>query len=55
MPIYVDKDVRDKVIPSGKRQVEKLFTAVKRLDKYLPVGEKNVFVEEVKQTRNEEL
>ena len=51
VPIYVDKNVRDKVIPRGKQQVELLFTGVKRLDKYLPVGEENFYVEDVRQAR----
>ena len=43
--------MRDKVIPRGKQQVELLFTGVKRLDKYLPVGEENFYVEDVRQAR----
>lgn len=36
VPIYVDKDVRDEVIPKGKQQVEKLYSELKRLDRYAP-------------------
>ena len=51
MPVYVDPDIRDEVIPKGKQQVESLFIDLKRLDKYLPVKKKNFYVQEVEQAR----
>ena len=54
VPIYVDLDCRDKVIPVAKQQVEKLVAEVKRLDKYVPSSGDNFYVEEVKKAREAE-
>lgn len=48
MPIYVDCDVRNRVIPKAKQEVEKLIREVKKLDEY---SQGNFYVEEVKIAR----
>ena len=40
--------MRDKVIPKAKQQVEQLYSSVKMLDKYLPVGEENFYMKSVR-------
>ena len=54
VPIYVDADVRDQVIPKGKQQVEKLFTELGRLYKHEPAESENFYVSEVQRVRQEE-
>lgn len=34
IPIYVDKEVRDQVIPRAKQIVEKIFKHLAKIDKY---------------------
>ena len=48
VPIFVDSDVRDEVIPKATQQVEKLMTGVKRIDRYAPSDSTNKYVESVK-------
>ena len=51
VPIYVDVDCRDAVIPRGKQMVERLMTEVNKLDLYAPNDAPNFYVQEVKQAR----
>ena len=46
VPIYVDIDVRDKVIPEGTHRVEQLFQGLKEIDKYesIPNSRDNIVV-----------
>lgn len=54
VPIFVDRECRDKVIPKAKQYVERLFTEIKKLDKYTPANKSNFYVEEVKKARQVE-
>ena len=54
VPIYVDKDVRNKVIPRAKQKVESLMAEVKKIDRFVPLDATNFYVNGVKEARLDE-